>query len=175
MFHCPAVWPSMFASTVSFERTHLATISQIRGRTNDRRQVISASTWRFQSYREDRDSDIFTDGRNSPRTRLRRCNRQQKKILEVCIGLDHLSHFVISGGNPGASRVSRNWLAGLARGEVLVVWEDDDIYVYWHITAHVKALTDGRFSKPSRVLRHYTGMLREEEVAGRFHTSVAFT
>tara|TARA_R110002096_G_C14446168_1_gene711159 strand:+ start:207 stop:851 length:645 start_codon:yes stop_codon:yes gene_type:complete len=68
-----------------------------------------------------------------------------------------------------------NALAGLARGDVLVVWEDDDIYLPWHITAHVKALADGGFSKPSRVLSLYTGELREEEAAGRFHASIAFT
>mgnify|MGYP002624056713 CR=1 FL=1 len=68
-----------------------------------------------------------------------------------------------------------NALAGLARGDVLVVWEDDDIYLPWHITAHVDGLADGGFSKPSRVLSLYTGKLREEESAGRFHASIAFT
>ncbi len=68
-----------------------------------------------------------------------------------------------------------NALAGLAGGDVLVVWEDDDIYLPWHITAHVEALSDGGFSKPSRVLSLYTGELHEEEAVGRFHASIAFT
>ena len=68
-----------------------------------------------------------------------------------------------------------NALAGLARGEVLVVWEDDDIYLPWHLTAHVAALSSGGFSKPSRVLSLYTGTLQEEAGAGRFHASIAFT
>lgn len=68
-----------------------------------------------------------------------------------------------------------NALAGLARGDMLVVWEDDDIYLPWHITAHVEALTDGGFSKPSRVLSLYTGTLQEEDATGRFHASIAFT
>jgi len=68
-----------------------------------------------------------------------------------------------------------NALAGLARGDVLVVWEDDDIYLPWHITAHVEALPDGGFSKPSRVLSLYTGAPQEEDATGRFHASVAFT
>jgi len=68
-----------------------------------------------------------------------------------------------------------NALAGLARGDVLVVWEDDDIYLPWHIASHVDVLTDGGFSKPSRVLSLYTGEPREEEAAGRFHASIAFT
>ena len=33
-----------------------------------------------------------------------------------------------------------NALAGLAEGEVFVVWEDDDIYLPHHISAHVNAL-----------------------------------
>ena len=68
-----------------------------------------------------------------------------------------------------------NAIAGLARGDVLVVWEDDDIYLPWHITAHVAALKDGGFSKPSRVLSLYTGEVEEEAAAGRFHASLAFT
>ncbi|MCA9028873.1 MAG: glycosyltransferase family 2 protein [Planctomycetaceae bacterium] len=68
-----------------------------------------------------------------------------------------------------------NALAGLARGDVLVVWEDDDIYLPWHLTAHVDALTNGGVSKPSRVLSLYTGTLQEEAASGRFHASIAFT
>ncbi len=68
-----------------------------------------------------------------------------------------------------------NALAGLARGDVLVVWEDDDIYLPWHITAHVEALAHGGFSKPSRVVSLYTGTPQEEDATGRFHASIAFT
>lgn len=69
-----------------------------------------------------------------------------------------------------------NCLAGLARGEVLVVWEDDDIYLPWHVSAHVAALrrTHG-LSKPVRVRSHLNGRLHEEEAAGRFHASIAMT
>jgi glycosyltransferase involved in cell wall biosynthesis len=68
-----------------------------------------------------------------------------------------------------------NALADLARGDILAIWEDDDIYLPWHITAHVKALQDGGFSKPSRVLSLYTGTLQGEDATGRFHASIAFT
>ena len=69
-----------------------------------------------------------------------------------------------------------NALAALARGEIVVVWEDDDIYLPWHITAHVEVLTnDYRVSKPSCVRSHVYGALHEEAAAGRFHASVAFT
>jgi hypothetical protein len=69
-----------------------------------------------------------------------------------------------------------NALAGLARGEVLVVWEDDDIYLPWHISAHVEAMgSEGGFSKPSRVLSDYSGELQTEDATGRFHASIALT
>lgn len=69
-----------------------------------------------------------------------------------------------------------NALAGLARGEILAVWEDDDIYLPWHLTAHVETLSAGhRFSKPSKVYSHYLGRLQEENAGGRFHASIAFT
>ncbi|MFN6314612.1 MAG: glycosyltransferase, partial [Planctomyces sp.] len=36
-----------------------------------------------------------------------------------------------------------NALAGLAQGDILVVWEDDDIYLQHHISTHVRAM-EGR-------------------------------
>jgi hypothetical protein len=63
-----------------------------------------------------------------------------------------------------------------SRGEtVLVVWEDDDIYLPHHISSHVTALQSGaRYSKPSSVLSTYPGHLVTENAAGRFHASIAF-
>ncbi len=68
-----------------------------------------------------------------------------------------------------------NALAGLAQGDIIVVWEDDDIYLPDHLSAHVRALASGGFSKPSRVFSIHSGALREENAAGRFHGSMAFT
>jgi hypothetical protein len=68
-----------------------------------------------------------------------------------------------------------NALAGLARGEILVVWEDDDLYLPHHISSHVKAMDGHLWSKPSKVLSDYTGQIQEEDAAGRFHASLAFT
>jgi glycosyltransferase involved in cell wall biosynthesis len=68
-----------------------------------------------------------------------------------------------------------NTLADLAQGDWLVVWEDDDIYLPWHLSAHAQALNDGDWSKPSRVLSLYTGKLAEEAGENRFHASLAFT
>ena len=68
-----------------------------------------------------------------------------------------------------------NALAGLARGEILVVWEDDDIYLSHHISSHVTAMAGHLWSKPSKVLSLYTGEVQEEDATGRFHASMAFT
>jgi hypothetical protein len=68
-----------------------------------------------------------------------------------------------------------NALAGLVRGEILVVWEDDDIYLPHHISSHVTALEGFLWSKPSKVLSDYTGKIQEEDATGRFHASIAMT
>ena len=68
-----------------------------------------------------------------------------------------------------------NALAGLAQGEILVVWEDDDIYLPHHISSHVTAMDGHLWSKPSKVLSDYTGEIREEDATGRFHASIAMT
>ena len=67
-----------------------------------------------------------------------------------------------------------NALVGLARGSILVVWEDDDAYLPWHLSAHVETLKSHFTSKPSRVLSTYTGRPEVEQAAGRFHASIAF-
>lgn len=69
-----------------------------------------------------------------------------------------------------------NHLGQNARGHVLCVWEDDDIYLPHHISAHVNAmLTMGSgYTKPSTVLSTYTGTPRTEGASGRFHASIAF-
>jgi len=61
--------------------------------------------------------------------------------------------------------------------DYLAVWEDDDIYLPWHLATHVEAMeTTGRlWSKPSRVLSLYTSQLEEEPAAGRFHASICLT
>ena len=68
-----------------------------------------------------------------------------------------------------------NALAGLSHGEILVVWEDDDIYLPHHISSHVTAMEGCLWSKPSKVLSDYTGQIQEEDATGRFHASLAFT
>lgn len=57
---------------------------------------------------------------------------------------------------------------------IIVVWEDDDIYLPWHIENHVKTLADHNWSHPSNVWSTYTGKLAQEGAAGRFHAALAF-
>ena len=68
-----------------------------------------------------------------------------------------------------------NAVAGLASGEILVVWEDDDIYLPHHLSSHVAAMEGRLWSKPSKVLSDYTGDVKEEDATGRFHASLALT
>jgi hypothetical protein len=58
--------------------------------------------------------------------------------------------------------------------DAYVVWEDDDIYLPWHVEACAAALERGPWVHPSSVFSLYTGELREEGAAGRFHASLAF-
>jgi hypothetical protein len=53
------------------------------------------------------------------------------------------------------------------------VWDDDDIYLPWHLSSHVHALTTAGWSHPDRVFSLYTGSLALESAAGRFHGVLA--
>ncbi len=67
-----------------------------------------------------------------------------------------------------------NALMGLVSGwaDAVVVWEDDDVYLPWHLTAHARALEGSPWSHPSEVWSTYAG-LGKEPAAGRFHASLA--
>jgi hypothetical protein len=74
-----------------------------------------------------------------------------------------------------------NALVGLCEtrdeSDIIIVAEDDDSFLPWHTSAHVKALADGDYSKPSRVLSDYgcnPGSWITEKADGRFHGSIAF-
>lgn len=54
-----------------------------------------------------------------------------------------------------------------------VVWDDDDVYLPHHLTAHAYALSQFAWSKPSKVWSTYTGHPNLELGAGRFHGSIA--
>jgi len=70
----------------------------------------------------------------------------------------------------------------LWEAEILVVWEDDDIYLPWHIRSIVGALyapvapryKHGKaWAHPSRVWSLYGGHLHQEPAGGRFHAALA--
>ena len=58
--------------------------------------------------------------------------------------------------------------------DAVAVWEDDDVYLPWHLVAHVAALKDNPWSHPSRVWSLYGDELHQEPAGGRFHAVLAF-
>lgn len=68
-----------------------------------------------------------------------------------------------------------NALAGMARGDVLAVWEDDDIYLSHHLSTIAKNIEGRAWAKPDCVRSLYTGHSEIEDALGRFHASMALT
>ena len=62
----------------------------------------------------------------------------------------------------------------LAKGDILVVWENDDIDLPHHISTHVPAMEGRLWAKPSFVLSSYTRRLEQEDATDRFHANLAF-
>lgn len=52
-------------------------------------------------------------------------------------------------------------------------WDDDDIYLPWHLEVHAGALVNGHWSKPSKIWSTYTKKMMIEDASGRFHPSMA--
>jgi hypothetical protein len=55
-----------------------------------------------------------------------------------------------------------------------VVWEDDDVYLPWHVEASVQALQDRPWAHPSHAWALTTGKPVLERVGGNMHASVSF-
>jgi hypothetical protein len=53
------------------------------------------------------------------------------------------------------------------------VWDDDDIYLPWHLSSHVRGLMTADWSHPKEVWSLYTGSLALESASGRFHGALA--
>jgi hypothetical protein len=53
------------------------------------------------------------------------------------------------------------------------VWDDDDIYLPWHLSSHAGVLAVAGWSHPSQVWSLYTGSLALESAVGRFHGALA--
>lgn len=67
--------------------------------------------------------------------------------------------------------------------DIIVVWEDDDIYLPWHIQSVVESVVDfsvkpkkpkAAWSHPKNVWSLYGGEIHQEGAAGRFHASLGF-
>jgi glycosyltransferase involved in cell wall biosynthesis len=59
--------------------------------------------------------------------------------------------------------------------EALAVWDDDDLYLPWALSASVAALEQAPWSRPSRVLhRQADGTLRQHETGGLYHGGWAY-
>lgn len=69
-----------------------------------------------------------------------------------------------------------NALISSAKSEIIVPWEDDDIYLPDHLQIIVNAITehDAEFITPARVFSNYGGKWRDEKADGRFHGSWAY-
>lgn len=66
-----------------------------------------------------------------------------------------------------AAMFCRNW-------DAIAVWDDDDIYMPHHLELHNHRLQTKSLSYFKNILSTYTGELKLENSAGRFHGSIAF-
>ncbi|MDP1793718.1 MAG: glycosyltransferase [Acidimicrobiales bacterium] len=59
--------------------------------------------------------------------------------------------------------------------DALVVWEDDDVYLGWHLETYAAALAQGGWAHPSLVHSLFDDGLKTEQAAGRFHAALGIT
>ena len=57
--------------------------------------------------------------------------------------------------------------------DAYLVWDDDDIYLPWHLEAYAAALEHHQWAHPWQVWSTYTGSPTLEQASGRFHGSLA--
>jgi hypothetical protein len=57
--------------------------------------------------------------------------------------------------------------------DAFVIWDDDDIYLPWHLSAHAKLLRDAAWSHPREVWSLYGGGPKLEPAGQRFWASAA--
>lgn len=65
-------------------------------------------------------------------------------------------------------------MVGARKGDIILVWEDDDLYLPHHINCYVLALAGNDWAHPSRVWSTYVRKPTQEEAAGRFHAALGF-
>lgn len=59
--------------------------------------------------------------------------------------------------------------------EAIALWDDDDVYLPWHLANHNENLQTKQFSYFSHVLSTYSGGLTIESSVGMFHGSIAYS
>lgn len=57
--------------------------------------------------------------------------------------------------------------------DALAVWDDDDVYLPWHLAAHAEQLQRFAWSHPATVYGLHDGVPVKEPAAGRFHGALA--
>jgi len=71
----------------------------------------------------------------------------------------------------------RNAAAALAGDDtdIFAVWDDDDIYLPWHLSAAVQALADGDVAMPSTCWFYAKDQISKRPTRGLFHSGWCFT
>ncbi len=67
----------------------------------------------------------------------------------------------------------QDWTGLPRKPDAFAVWDDDDIYLPWHLHAVAEALATRMWAHPGAVWSTYTGSPQMEEAAGRFHGALA--
>jgi hypothetical protein len=62
----------------------------------------------------------------------------------------------------------------IPQSDVLIVWEDDEIYLTHHISSYVETLREHQWAHPLTVWSTYTGTPQIERSGGRFHAALGF-
>jgi hypothetical protein len=57
--------------------------------------------------------------------------------------------------------------------DAFVIWDDDDIYLPWHLSAHAAALREAQWSHPTKVWSLYSGRPELGPADGRFWAAAA--
>lgn len=94
--------------------------------------------------------------------------------IQVPNGANWSVHHRPGGRCPNLPRKYNEVLA-MVDADIVVVWEDDDLYLPWHIEACVRTLREHAWAHPERVWSTYKkeGLITEP-ATGRFHASLAF-
>ena len=93
-------------------------------------------------------------------------------------GEDWEIHVVPGPAESLAAKYDWLWDHALEWGATIVaVWEDDDAYLPWHLSAAVESLYRGKawWAHPRYVLSTYSGRLEREPSGGRFHAALVAT